>query len=57
MSAVVTLSQWIGVGGCGWMSSSKVIKKTPPAFTFMNNETNYASAADNVMNSSMVQRE
>ena len=46
MPSTVALSQWMGVGGCGWPSYVNVIIMVRTYFTFINSAPNSASAAD-----------
>ena len=55
MPAVVLLSQWMGVGGCGWPSSWRVSLNIIPSLMFENNAPNSASADDADTKRSMVQ--
>ena len=53
---VVELSMWMGVGGCGCPSSSKVRHITLASFAFKNKAPSSASAADAATNLRIVQR-
>ena len=55
MPAVVLLSQWTGVGGCGWPSSCRVSMNILLSLMFKNNFPNSASAADVATKGRMVQ--
>ena len=46
----------MGVGGCGWPSSTNVSLMVRPYFTFMNSAPNSASSADYATNFKIVQR-
>ena len=50
MPASVTLSQWIGVGGCLWPSSCRKILRTFPSLELSNRAPSSASAADATTN-------
>ena len=56
MSAAVTLSQLMGVSGCGLKSSTNVSLTLRPYFISMKIATNSASAADNAKHFKIVQR-
>ena len=56
MLAAVALSQYMGVGGCRWLSYAKVSQIGCPSLTFMNSAPNSASATDDAKNFRMVQR-
>ena len=53
MPVAVWLSQCIGVGGCGWPSSSRMSQMIFPAFAFRKSAANSASAAEHTANFSM----
>ena len=55
MPAAVALLQCMGVGGCGWPSSSSVILMIFASFAFKNIAPNLASAADAATNLRIVQ--
>ena len=55
MPAAVVLSQCMGVGGCGWPSSSSVSLIIFASFAFKNIAPNSASAADAATNLRIVQ--
>ena len=55
MPAAVALSQCMGVGGCGWPSSSSVSLMIFASFAFKNIAPNSASAADAATNLRIVQ--
>eukprot|EP00978_Attheya_sp_CCMP212_P035284 scaffold152510_cov29-Attheya_sp.AAC.3 len=54
MPTAVALSQWIGVGGCGWSISVNVYLRTRPSFMFKNNAPNSDSAAEAATNFNIV---
>ena len=54
MPAAVALSQGMGVGGCGWPSSSSVSLIIFASFALKNIDPNLASAADAATNLRMV---
>ena len=53
----VVLSMWIGIGGCGCPSSSKVSRKIFASCAFKNSAPSSASAADAATHFSTVARE
>ena len=55
MTAAVALSQCMGVGGCGWPSSSSVILMIFAYFAFKNIAPNSSSAVDAATNLRIVQ--
>ena len=55
MPAAVALSQCMGVGGCGWPSSSSVSLMIFASFAFNNIAPNSASAADAATNLRILQ--
>ena len=55
MPAAVSLSQYMGVGGCGWPSSSSLSLMIFASFAFKNIAPNSASAADAATNLRIVQ--
>ena len=56
MPAVVALSQYMGVGGCRWLSYAKVSQIDCPSLTFTNIAPNSASTAGNSKHVNMMQR-
>ena len=56
MPNAVALSQWMGVGGCGWPSSANVSIIVRPSYKFMKSAPKYASADDDTTHFNIVKR-
>ena len=57
MPAVVSISQWMGVGGFGWLSYVNVSLIVRPSFKWMKSAPKFSFAADDATHFKIVERE